>query len=499
MDPEKSLLTRIEDLGVPFWGLLAWFLAVISVREGLEQVFFEKPFGLYLYYHHAFFFLVALAAGILALSLWTRTDIVRTARVVACGYVLVILPPLLDRLAFHRPGRYEYSMPGHFLKKALTFFRNEPGAGKGIFIEIVVLLILVVVYTVLKARSGWRAAGAGLTLYGIFAVAGTPRLFLPIPRMSVPGVFESRHILYAGVYLVLLLAIVAAGFGLYRLKLLKAVFRDLLSFRSAHFALMAAAGVYFNSGIRRRPFPGLLYGLIAVLLALLVWVVTVLWNNAHDLEIDRITGRSRPLVLGWVTPGEYIRLGRAVALFSLFTSGLLGAKAFLIVGLALFSAQAYSAPPLRLRLRLASNLFIGWGSFLMFCLGYFAWTTIKEWPLERVPVSVSLIILGALSLGTLTKDAKDYEGDLKVGARTVFTVLGPEKGGRFAAAGLLLSLLTPLILFHGLVDILAYPLIAVAAAIAFERNRRLIVPFAAYAAAFAYAVARTVGLIGGRM
>jgi 4-hydroxybenzoate polyprenyltransferase len=200
-----------------------------------------------------------------------------------------------------------------------------------------------------------------------------------------------------------------------------------------------------------------------------------------------------------VTPGEYIRLGQAVALFSLFTSGLLGAKAFLIVGLALFSAHAYSAPPLRLRLRLASNLFIGWGSFLMFYLGYFAWTTIKEWPLERVPVSVSLIILGALSLGTLTKDAKDYEGDLKVGARTVFTVLGPEKGGRFAAAGLLLSLLTPLILFHGLVDILAYPLIAVAAAIAFERNRRRIVPFAAYAAAFAYAVARTVGLIGGRM
>ena len=101
-------------MGIPVWALEAWFLAVISTREAIEQVFFEKPFGLYLYYHHAFFFLMTLAAGTLILSLWSRTDIVRTARIVAAGYLLIILPPLLDHLMFGRSAGYQYASPQDF-------------------------------------------------------------------------------------------------------------------------------------------------------------------------------------------------------------------------------------------------------------------------------------------------------------------------------------------------------------------------------------------------
>ena len=186
-----------------------------------------------------------------------------------------------------------------------------------------------------------------------------------------------------------------------------------------------------------------------------------------------------------------------MALFALFASGVLGAKAFMIVAIGPLSAHAYSAPPLRLRLRLGSNLFIGWGSFLMFYLGYFAWTTIGEWPHERVPVSVSLIILAALSLGTLTKDAKDYEGDLGPGPARSSRCSARRGAAASRRPGFFLSLLTPLALFRGPADVLVFTLIAVAAAFGFERSRRLIVPFAAYAVAFAYAVARTAGLIGG--
>jgi TPP-dependent trihydroxycyclohexane-1,2-dione (THcHDO) dehydratase len=42
-------------------------------------------------------------------------------------------------------------------------------------------------------------------------------------------------------------------------------------------------------------------------------------------------------------------------------------------------------------------------------------------------------------------------------------------------------------------------LVGVAAAFAFAASRRLIVPFVAYALAFAYAAARAAGLIGGPM
>jgi 4-hydroxybenzoate polyprenyltransferase len=315
--------------------------------------------------------------------------------------------------------------------------------------------------------------------------------------MSVPGVHASRHILYFSIYLVILAALGAVAFVRYRRELFWAVARDAASFRSAHFALMAAAGAYFNAGIRSRPFPGLLYAMTAVVAAILVWLATVLWNNAHDIEIDRTSAPGRPLVLGWATPGEYLRLGRMLALFALFVSGILGAKAFVIMGLAIVSAHVYSAPPLRLRLRLGSHMFIGWGSVLMFYLGYWAWTAIDKWPLERVPVAVSVVIFAALSLGTMTKDAKDREGDLEAGARTVFTVFGMERGGRIAAAALFLSLLTPVLIFRRLMDMLVFFLIAAAAAIGFARVRKMAVPFAAYAAAFAYAAARAAGLVGG--
>lgn len=495
----RSLVARIEDLDVPFWILSGWFLVIISIRAGLEQIFFEKPFALTLYYHHAFFFLVTLAAGVIVLGLWARTDFIRTARVVAAGYVLLVLPPLVDHFVFHRAVRYAYASPQGFLKKALAFFWNEPGQGKGIFIEAVVIIAVAAAYTLLKTKSGRRSAGAAISLYAIFAVAGTPRLYLPLPAAGTPGFAGSRHIIYACIYLAIFLALVGVGLALSKKALLRSVLRDTASFRSVHFALMAAAGVFFNEEIRGRPFPGLLFGALAVLLSLLVWTVTVLWNNAHDIEIDRVSGRDRPLVLGWTTPDDYLGLGRALALLALFTSGLLGAKAFALVGLSLASAHAYSAPPLRLRLRLGSNVFIGWGSFLMFYLGLFAWTTIADWPLPPIPVRVSLAIFGALSLASLTKDAKDYEGDLRAGVRTVFTVYGADRGGRIAAVALALSLLTPLFIFHEAADILVFTLIAIASGAAFDRRRTMIVPLAGYVAAVAYGALRLFGLFAGRL
>jgi 4-hydroxybenzoate polyprenyltransferase len=492
----RGFLERVEGRDIPLWALAAYCLALISIREGIEQIFFEKPFELYLFYHHAFFFLATLAAGILVLSLWVRTDVVRTARVVALGYAVIILPPLIDRLAFHRVGPYAYASPDHFLRKALTFFWNEPGLSKGILIEGVAVLFMSLVYVLLKTKSAPRTIGASLSLYGIFALGGTPRLLLPFLRLRNEEIFQSRHVLYFSAYFMVFLILGLVGLYLRRRKLLRAAVREMLSFRSAHFVIMVSAGVYFNAGIRAHPFPGLLYGLIAVLLVLILWLVALLLNNAYDLDIDRISDRGRPLVLGWATPGEYLRLGGALAVLALFSSGILGAKASGIITLFILSAYVYSVPPFRLRLRLGSNLIIGWGSFLVFYLGYFAWTAIRDIPRERVPALVSLIILGALCLGSFTKDAKDYEGDLKAGIRTVFTVYGPKKGGRIAAVCLFVSILTPLLLFRGAVDILFFLFIAVLTAILFEKSGRLIVPFAGYAVAFIYAVLRTTGVLG---
>jgi len=434
-------------------------------------------------------------AGILVISLIGKTEIIKTTLIVSSGFFLIIIPPLIDRFILLRGKPYEYILPREFIKNFSTFFLFTDKPGKAILVEIAAILVLASFYVFIKSRSIYRALLTGLSLYVLVGLSATPRLFLPIPSMNNLLIWKSRHIIYLSFYLGL--SIILGIFFLYRINkaLPKALLKELSSFRTLHFILMVTVGVYFNKNLSFLGFPDFLYILISIILIVIIWLSTVLVNNVYDLPIDRISNPSRPLVKGDISPSLYLSLGLVLSVISLSVSLVLGIIPFISTLLFILSSLAYSIPPLRLRKRLFSTLFIGWGSSLAFLIGYFNHTRISNISISSDALFLALLIFIAFSVGPLTKDIKDYEGDLKHGVKTFFTVYGIEKGTKIVAVLLGISLLIPLLLFHTILDIIFFGLLAFLISLFFYLRGKLVISYSGYGIVFSYCALRVIGII----
>jgi 4-hydroxybenzoate polyprenyltransferase len=486
----ELFIARLENLPFSFPLLAVYFVILLSLRELFEQLFFETSFNIYRFDHHVFFFFPALLGGILGISWIGKTDMAKTARVVASGYVLIVLPPLIDHFLFLRNQPYEYILPKEFAKNFLTLFLFTPKAGFGIFSEIVMIMVLASAYVFLRSRSVPRALLTALFLYLLAGFLATPRLFLPLPSMTDPVVWQSRHVLYFCYNLIL--SIIVGALFLWRVHpaLPKSVFREIWSFRTLHFLAMAGAGLYSRKFFYVFAFPDVLGVFLTFTLMGLIWTVTVLINNVSDLAIDRVTNPGRPLARQDIEPSFYLHLGLILAIVAAFVSLVLGTIALAITIVSLASAIVYSVPPFRLRLRLFSNAFIAWGSVLGFYLGYFAAAPLLSPPVSGNTVRLSLVIFLALFFGSFSKDIKDYQGDLRCGIKTMVTVLGLPKGQRIISAFLFLSLLTPLLIFHKTMDVIFMAVTAAGISLLFYGKGKIGISFAGYILVFLYCLGR---------
>jgi len=486
----EQFIAKLENLPLSPPLLAFYFAFLLSLRELFEQLFFETSFNIYRFNHHVFFFLPALLAGILGISWIGRIDIAKTARVVASGYVLIILPPLIDHFLFLRNQPYEYLLPREFAKNFLTLFLFTPKAGSGIFLEIVMIIVLASAYVFLRTRSVRRALWTAGFLYLLAGLLATPRLFLPLPSMTSPVVWQSRHVLYFCYDLVL--SIIVGALFLWRVHpaLPKSVFREIWSFRTLHFMVMAGAGLYSRKFFNVLAFPDVLGVFLTFTLMGLIWTATVLINNVYDLAIDRVANPGRPLVRQGIEPAFYLHLGLILAIVAAFVSLILGTIALAITIVSLASAIMYSVPPFRLRLRLFSNAFIAWGSVLGFYLGYFAAAPLMSPPVSGNTVRLSLVIFLALFFGSFSKDIKDYQGDLRCGIKTMVTVFGLPKGQRIISAFLFLALLMPLLIFHKTMDVIFMAATATGTSWLFYGKGKIGISFAGYILVFLYCLGR---------
>ncbi len=491
---EKSI-NRIENLKIKPFFLTAYFCLLISIRELLEQWFFSEYFSIQRLLHHFFFAFLVLVAGILIISLIGEIDLIKTTLIVASGSILIILPPLFDHLIFLRNFPYEYVLPQDFLFDFLTFFLLTPKAGLGIMVEIMAILMLASFYVLIRSRSIFRAILTGISLYILVGISASPRLYLPIPEMTDSFIWQYRHILYFSFYFGIF--IIFGMFFLHRINkaIPKALFIELSSFRTLHFILIVIIGIYFNENLSFFEFPNFLYSLISIILIVLLWLTTVLINNVYDLPIDRISNPRRPLVMGVVTPSTYLNLSSVFLIIVFLSSFVLGVVLFILSLLFVLSSLAYSMPPLRLRKKIFSSLFIGWGSLLAFYIGYFKGKEISDISVSGDALFLSLLIFIAFSIGPLTKDLKDYEGDLQHGVKTFFTIYGLEKGKSIVSFLLFLSLLIPLLLFNRVLDVIFFGSASCVIVILFYLKEKLVLAYSGYGIVFFYCALRMIGFI----
>jgi 4-hydroxybenzoate polyprenyltransferase len=489
----EETIGRIETLNVHPLILSLYLAFVVFLREVLELLFFERSYSLDQFVHHFFFYIVVFLAGTLLLSLIGGFPILQTTRITAAGFFLIVLGPLIDRFVALRGEPYDYLLPHEFLKNFFTFFLFTPKAGAGIKVELWAILGLSSLFIFLRTRSVGRAFFAGLSLYILVALSVTPRLLIPIPRIVGPSIWGARHLTYASIYLVISLVLGLIYLGRVEKTLPKAIFQELATLRTLHFVVMVCAGAYVHLRLSLLRFPYSLALLFACVIMVLLWLSAVLLNNACDLEIDKITNRRRPLVKGQIRPSLYIHLSLVVGVIILGGSVIFKMTAFLLMFLALLSSVAYSLPPLRIRRKIWSPLVIGWGSSLSFLVGYFMGTPLVHLSLPKDVLLFAVVIFIAFSLGPLTKDLKDYEGDRQNGVKTLFTVFGKQKAKKIVAVLLWISLLVPLFIFHTSFDYLILGALATVTSVLFYFRERLVTSFAGYGTALAYCLFRFLG------
>jgi 4-hydroxybenzoate polyprenyltransferase len=440
---------------------ILFVLGAAILREFLEQAFFEKAIYPFPFWHHLAFYGFVFIAGTLIVSGIARLDIAKVSKVSALGFGLVIFPPLVDRFLFLQSSPYAYALPQDLGKNLPTFFLSGREAGFGVLLEIATILLLASIYVFLKTHSWVRSALTALSLYIMISLAVTPRLFLFfLPPSSDPGFQRWHHLIFFAFYFLLSLAAGVLFISRFNRALPRAIWKEAWSFRTFHFVVMAAAGIFWRGALKPGILSDLLFILCCFMLMIFLWLSAVLINNCHDVSIDRISHPRRPLVTGMASSREYRVLSFALGLLALVLALLLGAVPMLLTLLALLGSWAYSAPPLRLRTRLLSTVIIGGGSAIAFFIGYFGRTRVKEPALDSRTLSLSLVIFAALSLGPLVKDLKDCQGDRQAGVRTFFTIYGIPKGMKIVSSLLGISLITPILLFHELRDIVFFGCIA---------------------------------------
>lgn len=182
---------------------------------------------------------------------------------------------------------------------------------------------------------------------------------------------------------------------------------------------------------------------LAVLIGIMVWGATAMFNDFYDLSIDRSTNPGRPLVTGEVSGMEVVLLGTLMYFLSTVLALLHGDLVFtIVVFAALILGFQYSAPPLRLRRHgITGALTIGAGISLAFLAGI---TSLGSVTLEGTMIALLFGLL-AFTASSL-KDFKDVQGDEKAGVKTLPVILGAAPAMRVIMLGMAASyllLLTP--------------------------------------------------------
>lgn len=241
---------------------------------------------------------------------------------------------------------------------------------------------------------------------------------------------------------------------------------------------------------------------IAIFSAIFLWQYAVWINHVYDVDIDKITNRERILPMRMISPGTIKKMAIIFAFISLGLAFVIG-WAIIPAIIALILATIYSVPPFRLRKTILSSVFIGAGSSLAFLFGYLNPYLYMEgmknvdWmfnpyhaPITNEAILIAILIFIALSIGSVTRSLKDYEGDKKAGVRNIFTVYGKEKGVKIASFLIIISFISPIMLFYRIVDIVIFVAGGLIASYLFNKTKRIETVFGLYFPVLIYCILR---------
>jgi len=449
------------------------------------------------FFHFPFWFFALFLSVIIIIKILTGERIEKISKIGSVFFFVIILPPIIDLIlnkGLSEPYSYGSGTAGELLNSFLSFASGLSGIGGGIKVEAIIILLLSVCYIFYKTRNALKALGGFLAIYTIIFMLGifptivfTAQNFVlgneqEISRQEVIRFYASDEVsktiigerasiidknnfesgknqdlknqfsaTFAIIFLIINVLLLGWWYFLYDKEKFFVTIKNFRFLRALHYYLMIFLGIFLGIQFAQRIPIGALFDLLlfaSLFFGFLFAGLFSAWENDEvDIEIDKITNKSRPLVKEVVPIGEWRNIKYLFLFLSLNFAFLAGFYNFIFIILFLAIYHIYSAPPLRLKRFLGiSSLLVASNFVLAVFMGFFMSAGTEN--LRDFPAVYLLGIFAIFFLAENVKNIKDIDGDGKEKIKTLPVLLGKQNAKLIVGALVFLSvLLVPVIFF----------------------------------------------------
>lgn len=501
----ETILEKIKNQPISISQWVSGFIGILFIRFILEALSSPTRSGLIssnstTLVHYGLFW-IALTLGLIIIVGSFSKNYLFSSKLALFALPVIWIAPVIDIVISRGEGFIQsYILDSGYLLfiDFITFFGPNIswGATYGIRIEMLFVLIGFGWY-LRKIGKKWLHTILGvICVYSLgFLVASWPGILYTVTHLNntvstLPDIYRyfgdviskstiSHNLLYEGISSVSLSRFVELGFDKLASQILfifacvlsallfwkidpkkfQTILRNIRLERISSYLALLLCGVGFAyiSDLGRSFVWVDAIGLICLMVSWTsIWMYAVHSNDIADIEIDKISNTSRPLVKKEVVEEEMKETG-----YIWLATGLLGAWCagfypFYMSLVYLFASHIYSAPPLRLRrFPIVSSSLIGVASLATVLAGFFFISITKQ--IDAFPILLSVGILIMVTLAINVKDMKDIEGDRANEIMTI-PVIFKENGPKVVALFFALSfLLVPIFLSFYFLYIIAIP------------------------------------------
>lgn len=469
MESLRNIITRIEQTPVTVGGWIIGFFLIVFLRTFIEPFSNILAEGVHFGVWSAFFvqplwFFAAFLFLFIALHWATKEDI-RKVSIFSTIVILPVLfiPPLVDIILSGPQSVYYTYISGSYTEMLILFATMLLAAGGavsfGMKLAAAALLILSGVYIYAKTESIKRVLVGVLVIYtGFFLFAGvsfhvfaayntisgsnkpvsaqseyafyfenqdkantvTYMQEYPVLQTEVAG--KSFFVIVSSALATIALFLAVWWYAIYSREKLRSTMRNIPLLRAVLFYTLIGCGVAL--GIATTATPALetpmgIFAFWSFLASFLFAGMYVAWTNDEtDIDIDRVSNSSRPLVSGTFSPSEWSTLKYVFLFISLAFGIIAGYYAFLYILAFIALYYIYSAYPFRLkRIPILSSAVVSAATVVTLWGGFFVAT--GESNLFAFPHHVSIGVFLFFFLFESFKNIKDMEGDRAGGITTI--------------------------------------------------------------------------------
>ena len=541
-----GLIAFLEKERLPVIGIFIYVILLALGRDMAEYFLLDANFvntvhpWIFSIAHHVSFYVVVFLGLVLLLTAFSGRGFRRSLNLITNIYWLILIPPFLDHFVFGLNESYAYFSWTEFVNAFLHFQGRTFHPGQGL--EIVAFLFALFSYTIWTQRHDlFYIRERAVTLLRVFFlviftiismfIIATPGAYLPVGNTNgVPTfpyfdqtkyfqfhMFLVMYYLMAGLLLVTVIAYMAMK-GSFRRQI-----ASMRPFQTLLFGMIVAGGMVVGwravdpdlvMSITQTPYwVNLTYVILSIASALLAWQVSTIWNDIADSRFDDPSKTWRTIASGTVDRGTMMQGSIVLMLVALSVAFLMSFTEFMILAGVFALSYLYSFKPVRFKDQMMSPALIGMGAALAFFYGYLTPYTVVvtqyqyDLPVHFLtgdngvaPMSLTAFMIGAviflgLFIGSTVTDVSGYEEDKKAKVRTVYTILGLDRGAALVSVLIAAASITPLILFSNAYDVLVFPVMGILAALTFYRYRNPRQVMLVALVGFVYATLRYLGML----